>query len=55
METKIDDGGGVFNKISPVFYGPNGQEIGAPFSFTIGTPGEANAVQISGVALAKQQ
>lgn len=42
------------SNITPRFYGPDGQEIGATFRLTSGTVGAPNAVSISGVALTKR-
>ena len=46
-----EDAGGL---IQPRFYGPDGQEIGATFRLTSGTPGSTSAVAISGVAVARR-
>jgi hypothetical protein len=41
--------------IEPVFYGPDGQEVGATFQLGIGTVGDPRTLQITGVAVAKRQ
>lgn len=46
--------GDIYNLIEPHFYGPDGQEIGAPFSILTGPRGAVGTVAIGGTALAKQ-
>jgi hypothetical protein len=44
-----------FSYIRPVFYGPDGQEIGATFRLTVGNPNDAAAVEIGGITVAKRR
>ncbi|HEX8556203.1 MAG TPA: transferrin-binding protein-like solute binding protein [Sphingomonas sp.] len=44
-----------FNTISPAFYGPDGQEIGATFRMTVGNPLDAASVAIGGITVAKRR
>lgn len=43
------------NSIRPEFFGTNGQEVGAVFSFYQGPPGSTDQLAITGVAVAKRQ
>ena len=52
------EGPGTFSPgstISPQFYGPTGQEIGATFSFEIGWPSDEDTIYAAGVTVAKEQ
>ncbi len=46
---------GALGTISPQFYGPDGEEIGATFSLQTGTQGAANTLAIVGATVAKRQ
>jgi hypothetical protein len=50
----ITQGGQTLGQINPVFYGPDAQEIGAPFSLQTPSSGPAGVVAITGVAVAKR-
>jgi hypothetical protein len=50
----ITQSGQTLGQINPVFYGPNAQEIGAPFSLQTPSSGPAGTVAITGVTVAKR-
>jgi hypothetical protein len=43
-----------YNSITPRFYGPDGEEIGATFTIQHGYPGDVGTTAITGVAVAKR-
>lgn len=45
--------GADYNSIDPRFYGPNGEEIGAPFTILAGTSSAGGNLSITGVTVAK--
>jgi hypothetical protein len=45
----------AYNSITPRFYGPNGEEIGATFSIQKGYPSDVGTTAITGVTVAKQR
>lgn len=54
---KNGDGGVAdlpYNSILPVFFGPNGEEIGATFSIQNGMPSDLGSTAITGVTVAKR-
>ena len=57
VQASLDGGRNAdsFNIITPAFYGPDGQEIGASFYLTAGNPMDAAAVAIGGITVAKRQ
>jgi len=50
----ITQSGQTLGQINPVFYGPDAQEIGAPFSLQTPSSGPAGTVAITGVTVAKR-
>jgi hypothetical protein len=44
-----------FNVITPAFYGPDGQEIGATFRLSVGNPIDPATVEIGGITVAKRR
>lgn len=50
----LTQGGQIMGQINPIFYGPDAQEIGAPFSLQTPSSGPAGTVAITGVAVAKR-
>jgi hypothetical protein len=50
----LTQGGQIVGQINPIFYGPDAQEIGAPFSLQTPSSGPAGVVAITGVAVAKR-
>lgn len=53
--TQLSDSQQSLNRILPVFYGPNGSEIVAPFSILVGEPNAIGSTTISGVAAAREE
>lgn len=57
MQSSFDGGRNAdpFNFITPAFYGPDGQEIGATFRMTVGNPIDPATVAIGGITVAKRR
>lgn len=55
MTADILQGTDIAGQITPRFFGPDGEEIGAPFTLAIGAGKPGAGTQIAGVAVAKRQ
>ena len=55
MPADIIQGTAIAGTITPRFFGPDGEEIGGPFTLAIGAGKPGAGTQIAGVAVAKRQ